>query len=77
MTKANIQFFDPCNNAEGTAADWLRSAAKLLETAYAVGEVNIFGEIETAESIADSIAANRVNASGIISKVLAALRSQA
>lgn len=49
----NTQFFDASGNKTGTAADRLRNAADLLNLpATQVGDVNIFGDVATAESIA-------------------------
>ena len=67
---ANQTTFDSAGNNCGTIADHIRAAASLLEIEYTVGEENIFGEIETIESIAETIAANKVKAQSILANVL-------
>lgn len=51
----NIQYFDNCGNSTGTTATSLRAIANILELPdAAVGDVNIFGEAETEQSIASA-----------------------
>lgn len=69
MTSTNTQRADDMLNAAAA----LRSAADLLDINYTAGEVNIFGETETAESIADHIESNRFKAASIIKQVAAAI----
>ena len=70
---ANKQQLDSSGNNCGTIADHIKAAAKLLEIDYTVGEVNIFGDTETQESIDKAIAANRVKAQSILANCIKAL----
>ena len=70
MTNANTQQFDSIGNNCGTLADHIRAAATLLEIDYTVGEVNIFGEVETELSISGNVYANRVKAASILNNAL-------
>jgi hypothetical protein len=76
MTNANTNTFDSSMNSTGTLADHIRSAADLLEIDYTAGEENIFGEIETEQSICDHIAANKVKAESILQNVINQMKQQ-
>ena len=76
MTSANIEFFYDNGAKIGSAADYLRSAVELLEIESTVGEVNIFGETETKETIAKQVALRKDRAMGAIKKVTAALTAR-
>ena len=70
---ANKQQFDSAGNNCGTIADHIRAASDLLEIDYTLGEINIFGEAETQESISETIASNRLKAQLILTKCIKAL----
>lgn len=74
MANANIQFFGNIGHMQGTAASHLRSAAEMLETIRTVGEINGFGEVETAESVAEQVELVRSRAAQMIENVAKVLR---
>lgn len=75
MTNANIQFFDNIGNQQGSAASVLRSAAEMLEINYTVGETNIFGNVETQDTINGYLGLAKNRAADMVSMVATALRA--